>query len=143
MTEDQILRVLRQAAATPSFQIIDQVQFCRTVMSEHHLGEVELPISASVGHSLSIDRDAIDSIERLLITEAGFSKMGAAEVLSDALQKRHRGLFVPQFNSKDGFAKWLRQVANVVPLGELLHVAATLRNEYVHSPTDDWLKRQK
>lgn len=105
------------------------------------LGETPKPITLEANQVLdnTLSADVVTQIERLLIYEAALNKSEAALLISASLKRRNRKLSIPEFNSKDGFRRWLGQVANCVPLGELLHAASAIRHKRVLSQPDDWI----
>jgi len=104
-------------------------------------GEEPAPIAvvASTVPETVLSADVVIQLERLLVGETSLTKAEAVRLLSSVLKRRYPKTEFPEFNSKDGFRRWLNQVAEQVPLGELLHVAASIRNTRVHSQPDDWI----
>lgn len=123
---------------TPLDNILSDVKLVRRQFTETGEAPQLLP-NLSSEQSNVLSNDSAQQIERLLVTEAGFSKMQAAELLAASLRKK--GHAVTPFNSKDGFQRWLNQIAAQVNLSLLLHTAATIRNSRVHGLGDDWIDR--
>lgn len=78
-----------------------------------------------------------EKIERLLLIEAGLTKMQAIEKLSNELHKKHDKLILPR-DTKKGFSAWITKVSEIVSPSELLHLATYLRNSFVNEPPKDW-----
>lgn len=88
--------------------------------------------------------DVAQQIERLLVGEAGLTRLAAARELQRTLAVGAPAAAeeLPPFNPKEGFSKWLSQVSRTFTLSQLLHAAASVRNERVHSKPDDWLEKR-
>jgi hypothetical protein len=78
-----------------------------------------------------------EKIERLLIHEAGMPKSIAVSLLSADLRQRYPDLPFPS-ESRKGFRTWIDRLGDLLPGKELLHVATSLRNRYVHESPPDW-----
>lgn len=78
-----------------------------------------------------------EKIERLLIAEAGLPKRQAIEDLVEAIKQRHPAINIPQ-DSRKGFSAWLAKVVELIPASELLYIATTIRNNYVHDTPSRW-----
>jgi hypothetical protein len=76
-------------------------------------------------------------VERLLFSEAGLSKSQAVEKLASELRRRYPDVTIPP-EAKKGFTAWVRKLAALVPESDLLHLATTLRNSFVHDRPHDW-----
>jgi hypothetical protein len=76
-------------------------------------------------------------IERLIILETGLPKLDAIALLTEELHKRFPDLPVPP-ESRKGFRSWIHRLASVYPEKELLHLATSIRNRYVHERPSDW-----
>ncbi len=80
-------------------------------------------------------------IERLLIQDAGLTRLTAIERLSDELHRRFPKILIPP-ESRKGFHTWIQKLSALIPEKELLHIAAKIRNRSVHEPPSDWRLRE-
>jgi hypothetical protein len=80
---------------------------------------------------------ASTKIKRLLLEEARLPKVEAMHALASAVLKRHPDVKIPS-DSRKGFSAWLLKLINVVSESELLYMATTIRNKYVHEAPTDW-----
>lgn len=146
MSDEQLLRLLRQLRTAPYSLILEKIHLHRGAVAPRLGRSAPLtgPMSNHPPRAVFIDDEAIRNVERLLVLEAGLPKLVAARAITMALKERHPNKEFPSFNSKEGFSKWLAAISEQVQLGELLHIAASLRNELVHGdPKDDWIKGKK
>ena len=137
-SDREIEKLQQYIKSTPLENILADIKAVRRQFAE--TGEAPQLVSSLPNEQSSVlSNDSAQQIERLLVTEAGFSKLQAAELLAASLKKKRYA--VSPFNSKDGFQRWLNQFAAKVNLSLLLHTAATIRNSRVHGLGDDWIDR--
>ena len=102
---------------------------------------VELQIATpydSPSHSSSEPMsEIVDKIEQLLTRETRLPKLMAIELLSSELLQRYPNISIPP-ESRKGFRAWIHRLTNIVPEKELLHLATSIRNRYVHERQPDW-----
>jgi hypothetical protein len=141
MTETELREVLSHIKDTPIRSIVERVlRLDPNAVEMASVVEDEVFPYRPVKTSAEPDStDVLNAIERLLVEEAGLTKSAAAFALHKWLQVRHPKRVVPAYQSKDGFAKWIRQLAGTFSLSELLHAASSIRNRRAHGQGDDWL----
>ncbi|MDP9990379.1 hypothetical protein J2W28_000238 [Variovorax boronicumulans] len=137
MNDEEIQEARAFLTTTTPDNLLLHVKKARQVLSVEEPTPIALQAKQTLSNVLSAD--VATQLERLLVHEASLSKSEASRLLTSALTRRNRKLSLPNFNSKDGFRRWLNQVAECVPLGELLHAAAAIRNTRVHTQPDDWI----
>ena len=81
-----------------------------------------------------------EKIERLLLLETGLQKAAAIDILSEELRARFPNQIIPS-ESRKGFHVWIHRLTNAIPEKELLHLATSIRNRYVHQRPSDWRLR--
>jgi hypothetical protein len=144
-TDREIANLVQQLQGIEPVDLIHLVESLRrridasNLLSDSPVGaqpQVPATVQEPMGDEIA------EQIQRLLVSEAGLTKIAAAQTLTDALRRRHPKEVVVPYNTKDGFARWLRQLAMVYPLSEILHVAASVRNSRIHSRSDDWLDKR-
>ena len=141
-----VLALMRELRAMPSGQFMELFE---TALEQLDLAsELSAVVAVSDVPNRGLEpsgmsNDLAAQVERLLIGEAGMTKIEAARSLEAALQRRRGSTrAVPDYNPKDGFARWLRQLSQGFTLSEILHAASTVRNSRVHGQPDDWLGRK-
>lgn len=142
-SQEEITALLRHVRSTPIPEMLSEIEVERSLLDEAPVS-LQVPTStkrpdASIGEPMGQEMTA--QVERLLIQEAGLTKVGAAEALQTALLRRHPEARYHSFNSKDGFSRWLKQIATDISLSEILHAAAMIRNSRVHGRGDDWIDK--
>lgn len=126
------------------------VEFMRAAMSRGNEGVYQdisrlrgqLHLEADEGHArpnvdTPLSDELAEKVQRLLFGEAHLTKTEAFDLLSSEVRKRHPHIDVP-LHPKKGFAAWVRKLAAVVPESDLLHLATTIRNSFVHQNPHDW-----
>lgn len=83
----------------------------------------------------------VEDVYRLLIIEAGIPATDAGQLLYSSVSKNSKN--IPQFRAKEGFRRWLTQIAKRLPPSELLHHATKIRNQSVHGASPDWPLRSR
>lgn len=78
-----------------------------------------------------------EKVERLLLEEAGLSKAVAVRLLTDELKSRFPRVAIPP-ESRKGFRQWIRRLSTMATESDLLHLATTIRNKFVHEKPADW-----
>jgi hypothetical protein len=144
LSDQEIAALLRHLRDQPLDVLIAQLREDRDVL----LKQVKMPLpiirSASLAEEdTSSGSDIAAQIERLLVVEARLSKAQAAQALRNALTARHPAAEVAPFASKEGFGRWLKQLIQIFPIAELLHVASAIRNSRAHGTDDDWLETKR
>lgn len=141
LSDEEITSLLRHVRSTPIAEMLSDIRVDRALIDE---GPISLQAPTPSGKSEFavgelMGKEVAAQIERLLISEAGLTKAGAAQALQVALLPRHPDARNYPFDSKGGFSRWLRQVASDISMSEILHAAAMIRNSRVHSNGDDWI----
>ena len=144
LSEVELIALLRELRDAPLPQILSHVHKYKSLLDQESLS-VQLPVEPvdpSSARESPISEEITSQIERLLVREAGLTKAVAAQALSAALLARNpRGTPAP-FNAKDGFSRWLKQLALDFSPSEILHAAAMIRSSRVHAQGDDWLGKR-
>lgn len=84
----------------------------------------------------------VEDIYRLLISEANIPATDAGRLLYLSLSRNSKS--IPPFRAKEGFRRWLTQIAKKMPPSELLHHATKIRNQAVHNErATDWPLRSR
>ncbi len=112
--------------------LIANVLELRRVATSRELEETSMPHRPI--RSLRGGTDAAVMIDRMLRQEAGLSAAAAAKLLADEMNRRSRGdtLNIPPY-TKSSFVDWVDRLLRAAPASEVLHLAARIRNEKVHS----------
>lgn len=143
LSDEEITSLLRHVRSTPMAEMLSDIRVDRALIYEGPTGiqaptpsrKSEPPVGELMG------KEVAAQVERLLISEAGLTKAGAAQALQKALLLRHPEARRYIFDSKGGFSRWLRQVASDISMSEILHAAAMIRNSRVHARGDDWINK--
>lgn len=131
-----------------SLSIEDFAEIVRSAQEFGHqlspMTQSAIPVSEFKNLGASpMDAEVAMQIERLLVKEAGLTRLAAADALTKALKRRHAGRIQVPYKAKDGFLSWLKQLANEFSLSEILHAAATIRNSKAHAQDDAWLNKRQ
>lgn len=78
-----------------------------------------------------------DKVVEILIFEAGLSRVMAAHLLMEELQKQHPNYSFPSMG-KMGFAEWIDRIAKKISASELIHLVYSVKNRFVGSDKIDW-----
>jgi len=125
----EFAHILRQKGARGVYQDIARLK-----------ADLNLTVGEREEHSSSESPqtdELAEKVQRLLFDEARLTKLQAFEMLSTQIRTRHPGLDVPP-DPKKGFSAWVRRLATFIPESELLHLATTIRNAFVHDRPQDW-----
>lgn len=124
-----------------------------------HSTEVNFPTAADMGNpstgwpldkrgnvsndsaTSEISQEVASGLERLLVNEAGLTKVRASELLANYLVERYPHRPIAPYNPKDGFTRWIKQVSRMFNPSEIMHAAAVIRNSRVHGDGDDWIRK--
>ena len=77
------------------------------------------------------------NVERLLLHEAGLSKLEAVEALTREIIRKYPGKKVPS-ESRKGFSAWVSKLSKIISESEILYLATKVRNLYVSDAPGDW-----
>ena len=138
-SEQDIAAIYHHLRATSLEEFIRQIRTHQIFIDDHQIGSAVVTRPAEEKIDAPLGGDVAAQIERLLILDSGLQKSEAALLLTETIKKRHPKSPIVQFNSKDGFRRWLNILSYQIPLAEILHAAATVRNSRVHAKNDDWL----
>lgn len=129
---------------------IDQVRYLSDFEIDHladRARKIQMEVSELIGYEASesyVDQsmgsfEVTDKVLYLLKSEAGLSVSEAIKVMTDGLRKidRQRASDLPGY-SKQSLAAWVERSAQVFSPSELLYVATSVRNAYVHGAALDW-----
>lgn len=141
-TDQEVMALAKQVKTIEDAELVRLVRSIRidaemsNALSGSAVGDASQRTSK---HNRPVGEDVVANIQRLLVDEAGLTKIAAAQALVNKLRRRNPTGAVVPYNSKDGFARWLNQIAQEYSLSEILHAAASIRSSRVHSRGDDWL----
>lgn len=137
LDREELVEVLRLARSVPPRDLIPIIEAVRGLVTdgEEELGERE-PRSRSATQSKSSGTEAAALIDQMLRDDARLSAAQAADLLAEEVRRRYgAGTSIPPY-TRNSFIDWLDRLLKVVPSSELMHLAARLRNNIVHSPSD-------
>jgi len=115
-------------------QFTEDVMSMRQLLSDiSHPTPYDIPSPTQSGPPSDIE----EKIERLLIHETALPKLEAVALLTTELRQRFPEKPVPP-ESRKGFQLWIHKLTSIFPEKELLHLATSIRNRFVHERPSDW-----
>lgn len=141
LSPPELHRVMIELQSMPPDEIGARISYLRKSLPRHLFEDFR--IRSSTNHGLRYrDVSVGERVERLLKDEAGLSTSQAIERLSSRLTERNliEKTDVPPLSRKS-FSDWVTRLSKRVAPKDILQAATIIRNEYVHSPVNDWTLR--
>ena len=137
----ELHRVMSELQSMPPEEINGRIAYLRKSIPRHLFDDFRIRFSSDQSFR-SRNGTVGDRVERLLKVEAGLSTAQAIEKLTARLVENNmiERKDVPPLSRKS-FRDWVTRLSRRIPPKDILQAATILRNQFVHSPVNDWVLR--